>query len=64
MGKKLLVIMVSCLMVLVLAAALPLVGCGGEVTKDKIVIGAARPISGPLNAIGDLRDGADYADVG
>ena len=29
MGKKLLIIMVSCLMVLVLAASLPLAGCGG-----------------------------------
>jgi branched-chain amino acid transport system substrate-binding protein len=58
MGKKLLIIMVSCLMVLVMAASLPLVGCGGGAPeKDKIVIGAARPISGPLNSIGDYAFG-------
>jgi len=39
--------------------AIPLSGCGGggTVTKDKIVIGAARPISGPLNQIGDFAMG-------
>jgi branched-chain amino acid transport system substrate-binding protein len=32
-------------------------GCAQEVTKDKIIIGAARPISGPLNQIGDYAFG-------
>jgi branched-chain amino acid transport system substrate-binding protein len=45
-------------MVLVLAASLPLAGCGGAaVTKDKIVIGAARPLTGPLKDIGDYAFG-------
>jgi branched-chain amino acid transport system substrate-binding protein len=58
MGKKLLLIMVSFSLVLVLAASLLLVGCGeGAPEKDKIVIGAARPLTGPLQAIGDYAFG-------
>jgi branched-chain amino acid transport system substrate-binding protein len=61
MGKKLLIIMVSCLMVLVLAAALPLVGCGEAAPeKDKIVFGGARPISGALKDFEDYAFGPIY----
>ena len=58
MRKKLSIVMVSCLMALVLAASLFVVGCGeAPPEKDTIVIGAARPISGPLSAIGDIAFG-------
>jgi branched-chain amino acid transport system substrate-binding protein len=58
MGKKLLILMVSFSLVLVLAASLPLVGCGGGAPeKDKIVIGAARPVTGFLKDIGDYAFG-------
>jgi len=55
--RKLLMVLVSCSMVLVLASSLFVVGCAEKVEKDKIVIGAARPISGPLNQIGDYAFG-------
>ncbi len=55
MKKKLLL----CVLALVLAV-LPLFACGGGGgvgEKTKIVIGAARPLSGPLNQIGDYAMG-------
>jgi branched-chain amino acid transport system substrate-binding protein len=46
------------LMVLILASSLIFIGCGEKAPeKDKIVIGAARPLSGPLNQIGDYAMG-------
>jgi len=58
MTKKLLMVLVSCSMVLVLASSLFGGGCAEKApAKDKIVIGAARPISGPLNQIGDYAFG-------
>jgi branched-chain amino acid transport system substrate-binding protein len=49
---------VCCLLVLAIAA-LPFLGACGEAApeKDKIVIGAARPLSGPLAQIGDYAMG-------
>jgi branched-chain amino acid transport system substrate-binding protein len=58
MRKKLSVVIISCLLSLVILASLIVVGCGEAAPeKDKIVIGAARPISGPLAAIGDYAMG-------
>jgi branched-chain amino acid transport system substrate-binding protein len=58
MKRKLSLIIVSCLMVLILASSLIFIGCGEKTPeKDKIVIGAARPLSGPLAQIGDYAMG-------
>ena len=57
MSKKLLIVMVSLLNGFSVGTP-AFAGCGGAaVTKDKIVIGAARPISGPLKDIGDYAMG-------
>ncbi len=61
MGKKLLVIMVSCLMVLVLAASLPLVGCGeAKPVPESIKIAAVRSVSGPLSIFEETAMGPIY----
>jgi branched-chain amino acid transport system substrate-binding protein len=58
MIRRLSLIIVSSLMVLILASSLIFIGCGEKAPeKDKIVIGAARPLSGPLNQIGDYAMG-------
>ena len=49
--------MVSLSVVLALVAASFCTACAPKVAKDKIVIGAARPISGPLKTIGDYAFG-------
>jgi branched-chain amino acid transport system substrate-binding protein len=58
MIRRLSLIIVSSLMVLILASSLIFIGCGEKAPeKDKIVIGAARPLSGPLAQIGDYAMG-------
>jgi branched-chain amino acid transport system substrate-binding protein len=58
MKRRLSLIIVSFLMVLILTSSLIFIGCGEKAPeKDKIVIGAARPLSGPLNQIGDYAMG-------
>ncbi len=49
MNKKLLLIPLALLLVLSLVA----IGCPGTKTKDSIVVGMSRPLSGPLAIIGD-----------
>ncbi len=61
MRKKLLILGVSCSLVLVMAASLFVVGCGGaEEEKETIVIGAARPLSGPLAVYEEMAFGPIY----
>jgi len=48
-NKKLLLIPLA----LLLALSLVAIGCPGTKTKDSIVVGAARPLSGPWASIGD-----------
>ncbi len=58
MKKKLSTIVICSVLALVMALSLCVVGCGGAAPeKDKIVIGAARPVSGPLAQIGDFAMG-------
>jgi len=58
MKRKFSTIIICCALTLVIAA-LPFLGACGEAApeKDKIVIGAARPLSGPLAQIGDFAMG-------
>jgi len=58
MKKKLSTIVICSVLALVMALSLCVVGCGEAAPeKDKIVIGAARPVSGPLAQIGDFAMG-------
>jgi len=54
MRKKLSIVMFNCVLALVLAASLLVVGCGeAKPEKDSIVVGMARPLSGWAAVIGD-----------
>jgi branched-chain amino acid transport system substrate-binding protein len=57
--KKLLTFrVISCLVALVMVVSIFLTGCGGGAPEqDKIVIGAARPVTGALKDIGDYAFG-------
>ena len=58
MSKKLSKIIFSSILILIIATLPFLASCGEEAPeKDKIVIGAARPVSGPLAQIGDFAMG-------
>jgi branched-chain amino acid transport system substrate-binding protein len=58
MRKKSLITVTCSLLALVMVVSLCVVGCGEAAPeKDKIVIGAARPVSGPLAQIGDFAMG-------
>lgn len=58
MSKKLSTVIISSVLVLIIATLPFLASCGESAPeKDKIVIGAARPISGPLTQIGDFAFG-------
>jgi branched-chain amino acid transport system substrate-binding protein len=57
-SKKLSKVIISSILILIIAALPFLASCGGSAPeKDTIVIGAARPISGPLAQIGDFAFG-------
>ena len=58
MSKKLSTFIISSILILVITTLPFLASCGESAPeKDKIVIGAARPISGPLTQIGDFAFG-------
>lgn len=58
MSKKLSKVIISSILILVITTLLFLTSCGGSAPeKDTIVIGAARPVSGPLAQIGDFAMG-------
>ena len=58
MSKKLSTVIISSVLILVIATLPFLASCGESAPeKDKIVIGAARPVSGPLTLIGDYAMG-------